>query len=110
MNQTISGRRRARKLALQSLYQWYMSGAPITDIEAQFYAANSMEKVDTDYYTRLLHGVPAQLTALETALQPFLDRSMTTISPIELTILRLCSFELFECPETPYRVVLDESV
>ncbi|PJD91485.1 MAG: transcription antitermination factor NusB [Legionella sp.] len=109
-NQSISGKRRARKLALQSLYQWLMSGAALSEIEAQFHAANNMDKVDVAYYKKLLHGVPTHLAALEAALTPFLDRPIESLNPIELCILRLCAFELFHCIEIPYRVILDESV
>lgn len=109
-NSSISGKRRARKLALQSLYQWLMADTNLSDIEAQFSAANNMEKVDVDYYRRLLYGVPKELVALETAIQPLLDRPVQSLNPIELTILRLCTFELLHCPEIPYRVILDESV
>ena len=109
-NQSISGKRRARKLALQSLYQWLMSGADLSEIEAQFCAANNMDKVDVVYYRKLLHGVPSHLSALEAALTPLLDRPIDSLNPIELSILRLCAFELFHCIEIPYRVILDESV
>lgn len=109
-NQSISGKRRARKLALQSLYQWHMAGTQLSDIEAQFSATNNMDKVDIDYYRRLLYGIPKDLSAVEAAMTPFLDRSITAINPVELTILRLCAFELLHCIEIPYRVILDESV
>lgn len=109
-NQSISGKRRARKLVLQSLYQWLMAGTALTDIEAQFSAANNMDKVDVDYYRRLLYGVPKELAVIEAAITPFLDRDINSLNPIELTIIRLCTFELFHCPEIPYRVILDESV
>ena len=108
--QTIKGKRRARKLALQALYQWLMSGSELYEIEAQFRVANNMEKVDTDYFCRLLHGVPMHLVALEEAISPFLDRPIQGLNPIELTALRMGAFELFHCPEIPYRVVLDESI
>ena len=53
----ISGKRRARKLAVQALYQWFMSDSPLHDIEAQFCAVNNMEKVDVEYFRCLLRGV-----------------------------------------------------
>ena len=109
-NHAIRGKRRARKLALQALYQWLMSGTDLAEIEAQFRAANNMEKVDVDYYCRILHGVPQHLKHIEDALQPLLDRPIDGLNPIEHTVLRLSAFELFYCPEIPYRVVLDESV
>lgn len=108
--QLIKGKRRARRLALQALYQWLMSGSDLHEIEAQFRVANNMEKVDVEYFSRLLHGIPKHLNALESALIPFLDRPIEGLNPIELTTLRIGAFELFHCLETPCKVVLDESV
>lgn len=108
--QSISGKRRARKLALQALYQWNMSGHELYEIETQFRVANKMDKVDTEYFCRIIHGVPAHLNALEESLIPFLDRPIQGLNPVELAVLRLSAFELFYCPEIPYRVVLDEAI
>ncbi|MBI2786080.1 MAG: N utilization substance protein B, partial [Legionella longbeachae] len=41
--QSISGKRKARKLALQALYQWLMSGSDLHEIEAQFRVINNMD-------------------------------------------------------------------
>lgn len=106
----INGKRRARRLALQALYQWMMSGEALFQIEAQFRARNNMEKVDVDYFKRLLYGIPEVVVALEAALTAFVDRPVQGLNPIELTVLRLGAFELFHCPEIPYKVVLDESI
>lgn len=106
----IKGKRRARKLVLQALYQWLLSGADLSEIDAQFRVVNDMQKVDGDYFSRLLYEVPAKLSQVETAFIPFLDRPIETLNPIELTVLRISGFELLYCPELPYKVVLDESV
>lgn len=106
----IKGKRRARKLAVQALYQWQLSGTELTEIDAQFCVANDMSKVDITYFRRLLHGIPAHLGNVENAFKPFLDRTLDELNPVELTVLRLGSFELLYCPETPYRVVLDEAI
>lgn len=108
--QSINGKRRARKLALQALYQWLISGHELCEIEAQFRVANNMVRVDSDYFCRILYGVPQHLAALEEHFTPFLDRPIDSLNPVELTVLRLGAFELYHCPEIPYRVVLDESV
>ena len=108
--QSNSGKRRARKLALQALYQWSMSGHELTEIETQFRVANNMEKVDTEYFCRLIYGVPKHLSELEENFTPFLDRPIQSLNPVELSALRMGSFELLFCPEIPYRVVLDESI
>lgn len=108
--QAIRGKRRARKLAIQALYQWAMSGHELSEIEAQFRAAKDMDKVDADYFCRLLYGVPTYLEVLETTMAPFLDRPIQSLNPVELAVLRLGAFELVYCPEIPYRVVLDEAI
>ncbi|MGL6029031.1 MAG: transcription antitermination factor NusB [Legionella sp.] len=108
--QSISGKRKARKLALQALYQWLMAGSDLFEIEAQFRLINNFEKVDGEYFCRLLHGIPVQLELLEASITPFIDRDIAGLNPIELTVLRIGAFELHHCPEIPYKVVLDESI
>lgn len=108
--QSIRGKRRARKLALQALYQWLMSGSELHEIEAQFRIANNMDKVDADYFCGLLYGIPKCVQQLEDRFIPFLDREITGLNPIELTVLRIGAFELIHCPEIPYKVVLDEAI
>jgi len=106
----IKGKRKARKFALQALYQWHMNHDDVAVIEAQFRVAVDMDKVDVEYFCRLLHGVPKELSHLEASFEPFLDRKLTDLTPIELTVLRLSAFELHHCLETPYKVVLDEAI
>jgi N utilization substance protein B len=107
----IRGKRRARKLAVQALYQWLMSHNALSDIEAQCRLLGSFDKVDADYFTSLLYGIPKHVQELEQSFAPFVvDRSIEEINPIELTILRVASFELKYRPDLPYKVILDEAV
>lgn len=106
----FKGKRRARKLALQALYQWLMSSTDLYEIELQFYVTNDMTKIDGEYFRHLLHGVARHLSSIEEHMRPLLDRPMQDLDPIELSVLRMSSFELLYCPEIPYRVVLEESV
>lgn len=107
---TPAARRKARRYTLQALYQWQMAGAALNDIEAQFLADNDMKKVDRAYFHALLHGVPAQVTGLDEALRPFLDRRVEELSQIEKAILRMGAFELKERIDVPYRVVINEAI
>ena len=95
---------------MQSIYQWQMANADLVDIEAQFRAIKNMERVDMDYYKQILYGVPQDLKLIDEELQPFLDRNMSSLNPVELAILRIGTFEILKCPEVPYRVVLDEAI
>lgn len=108
--ESIRGKQRARKLALQALYQWQMSGLELNEIDAQFRAINNMDRVDVDYFSNLLYGIPQECSTLEDLFAPFLDRQVNELNPIELTVLRLSTYELVHRLEIPYRIVLDEAV
>ena len=109
-HKSIRGKRRARKLAVQALYQWLMSVSPIYEIEAQFCAAKQVDKFDVDYFNYLLHGVTENIAAIEAEFQPYLDRNVDELNPIEHTVLRIGTFELLYCLDLPFRIILDEAV
>ena len=95
---------------MQALYQWQMAGASLTDIEAEFRAEYDFSHVDLEYFQALLHGVPADVDALEGLFVPMLDRKLDDLDPIELTLLRMGTFELKERIDVPYKVVINEAV
>jgi N utilization substance protein B len=103
-------RRKARHYGMQALYQWHMAGASLSDIEAEFRAEYDFEHVDLEYFQALLHGVPAEVDALEGLFEPLLDRKLDDLDPIELTLLRMGTFELKERIDVPYKVVINEAV
>lgn len=105
-----SERRRARGLALQALYQWSMTQADLNEIEIQFHTFNNMQKVDAAYFHQLLHEIPANLDTIDGLFIPYLDRALADLSPVELAILRIASYELAQLLEIPYRVIINEAV
>ena len=107
---TPAARRKARRFALQGLYQWQLSQASLHEVETQFRAANDMHKVDLEYFHELLHGVPARVEELDALLAPRLDRKVTELSQVEKAILRLGAFELLARVDVPWRVVINEGI
>lgn len=105
-----TARRRARELALQALYQWRLTGYPMSQIEPQLREQKDFARADAALFERLARGVPAESEALEALLAPHLDRAVEALSPVERCILLLGAFELTRCLETPYRVVINEAV
>ena len=103
-------RKRARRRALQALYQWQITAHEAGEILAQFRAAQDMDGVDEAHFERLLRGVIAGQQGLDDALEPFLDRPVAQLDLMERAILRIGAWELLNCPETPCRVVLDECI
>jgi len=103
-------RHRARRLALQALYQWLLSGNNLQDIEIESHRFNNMQKIDVSYFHELLYDIPKQLPQIDALFEPYLDRSIHELNPIELTVLRIASYELSFRPDIPYRVVLNEAL
>tara|TARA_R110001583_G_scaffold3286_1_gene21250 strand:+ start:2245 stop:2733 length:489 start_codon:yes stop_codon:yes gene_type:complete len=103
-------KREARSFALQALYQWHMAGSTLNEIEAEFRAENDMSGTDIKLFSGLLHGVPSQSAVLDRAFAPYLDRKLEDLDPIELTVLRMGSYELAAMIDVPYKVAINEAV
>lgn len=107
MSQT---RKQARKAAIQALYQWQMAEQDIGDIEKQFREERQNSKIDFDYFSELLHAIPAQVDELDALIEPHVARTMKEINPVELAILRMSVYELKHRMDIPYRVVINEAI
>lgn len=114
MNQTYpttyAAKRKARRFAVQGIYEWKMSGNPVHEIEARTRSDNAMHKVDIGYYHELLTQIVQLHKDLDETLIPALDRELLALDGVELAILRLGAYELKHHLEIPYRVVLDEAI
>ncbi len=103
-------RSRARRRALQAVYAWQLSGAPVRDVLAQFAHEQAREQADLAYFEDLVTGVDQHLKDIDTALLPFLDRTVEEVDPIERAGLRIAAYELRHRPDVPYRVVINEAI
>lgn len=103
-------RRRSRELALQSLYQWLVSGGDTRQLCRDALVEAAAPRPDEAYFTTLVEGVAQRRDGLDADLQPFLDRPAGSLSPIEHVLLLLGAFELTASSDVPYRVVINEAV
>jgi N utilization substance protein B len=103
-------RSNARKVVVQALYQWQMTGQSLSDIEQQFVDEDRLANVQKSYFRELFHSIPEKLDEIDEAMKTFVDRPVDLIDPVERAILRLGIYELLYRPEMPYRVVLNESI
>ncbi|OLU25212.1 transcription antitermination factor NusB [Pseudomonas sp. PA27(2017)] len=106
----LLARRQARTLAMQALYSWHIAGQALNEIEAQFRVDNDFSAVDGAYFHEILHGVPRQKSEIDGLFEPLLDRPLDEIDPVELSILRLSTYELRNRIDVPYRVVINEGI
>ena len=105
-----SDRSRARRYAVQALYEWQVSGNAPKAIEQQFLIEHQTRKFDRPYFNELLTGISDQVEELDALISPLSDRPFKEVDIVEKAILRLGCFELKNRIDIPYRVVINEAI
>ncbi len=103
-------RARARRYAMQALYQWDLSGTALHDIRNQFLESEDFSKTDKDYFIDLFNNVTKNIESIDNNITKFIDRPLPQLDPVERAILRIALYELVHRLEIPYRVVINEAV
>ncbi|MDX8414486.1 MAG: transcription antitermination factor NusB [Mariprofundales bacterium] len=109
----ISNRHQARQSAVEVLYAWQIGGGDKADIrllvEGRLQERDGQQ--DGAYFQTMIEGVVAHCADLDQYIdQAVPSRSLASIGMIELAILRLGCWELWQRLEIPYRVVLNEAL
>jgi N utilization substance protein B len=107
-----SGRARSlsRRLVLQALYQWQMTGQSFAELRNQYAADEGHAEVDPEYFEQLLQGIVEGSAALDGMIGEWLDRPVAQLDPVEHAVLLIGVEELRAHVDVPYRVVLNEGV
>lgn len=103
-------RTRARRLALQGLYEWQMSDNSPAEIVARLKNTKEAQGMDTEYFEELMLQIPAQITNLDNKLQAFMQRELSESDGVERAALRMGAYELVSRLDIPYRVAINEAV
>lgn len=104
------GRRGARRLALQALYQWLVAGGEEPALAAEFLAERAAAGIDAEYFRELLATCMRDAGALDALLAPALDRAPGEVDPVEHAILLIGAAELRDRRELAVSVVINEAV
>ena len=100
----------SRRLALQALYQWQLSGSTTDELLSQFVEDENWHKADKDYFVDLVSDSIAQKENLRKIFEPFLNLPHDQIDPVENAILLYASYEILHKKETQTKVILAEAV
>lgn len=104
-------RTKARECALQMLYQWDLTRAPMDEVASSFWRVRSGTEATKAMAERLARGAQAHATRLDgliadAATNWRLDR----IAAVDRNLLRVAAYELDMERDTPPSVVIDEAV
>ncbi len=105
-----SARHKARRFALQALYEWQVTHEIISVIVEQYAEEPLMRKADAEYFQELLVEIPARHVVLDEYFKPVLDRLHKDLNLVEMAILRIATYELAHRLEIPYKVIINEAI
>jgi N utilization substance protein B len=126
-------RSEARRYAVLALYQWQVGAGDPAEIVRHFlddpHWAEALSadlrgddagdgdaedvkpvRYDAQLFSELVRGVGEHADEIDDALRPLLDRSVTSLDPVERSILRIGTFELLHSPQLPVGVIINEAV
>ncbi|MBT8116432.1 MAG: transcription antitermination factor NusB [Gammaproteobacteria bacterium] len=110
MTFSAHARARARRYAMQALYQWDLSGTDLPLIRKQFLVNEDFSNADQPYFTELLSDLPKKADVVDASIAEFIDRPIEQLDPVERAILRIAMYELLERIDIPYRVIINEAI
>jgi len=103
-------RARARRYAMQALYQWDLSGTGLHEVRKQFLEGEDFSRADRDYFIDLINHVTEHVEEIDKNIAEYLDWPIGQLDPVERAILRIAAWELMRRLDVPYRVVINEAV
>jgi N utilization substance protein B len=106
----VTGRHGSRRLLVQALYQRQLAGHSAAELVEQFSSQKDFEKMDVEFFRRLLDEILADTAALDALIAGDADRPVAQLDPVEHGILWLGLTELRAHPEIPLKVVITEAV
>lgn len=106
----LAVRTQARRAVLQALYQHLINPTVQLTLEMQFLNDPQVNLGSKEFFLSLLRGVLQEVDTLDSTISSVIDRPIIQLNPIELSALRIGTFELIHEVATPYRVVINESI
>jgi len=115
---SLRRRSAARLAAVQTLFQAWASGKPVTDVVPSFgthFLPTLLEefevtRLDQDHYTQLVFTVASDADMIDTVIRPLLKQgwSLERLDEVERSVLRAAFIELRDMLHIPAKVVITE--
>ncbi|RTZ59489.1 MAG: transcription antitermination factor NusB [Gammaproteobacteria bacterium] len=103
-------RHKARKVAVQALYQWDMTGQGANEILSSIPSPEKLGEAEQEYIDAIVSEIPRRVDEIDSQFKPHIVRAVGSLDPVEKAILRIATWELMFRPEIPWRVVIDEAI
>ncbi len=104
-------RRRARRVTLETLYEYDIVNHDPAEVLEQRLEANPMERAGVEFAEQLIHGVVAYQEQMDTLIARFAPEwPLDQMAVIDRNVLRIAIYEFLVTDETPVKVAINEAV
>ncbi|MBN2468320.1 MAG: transcription antitermination factor NusB [Deltaproteobacteria bacterium] len=105
------GRRKARELALQILYEVDLSKQSLPDVLSSFADHFHSRRALDEFTTRIVRGVTAHRDEIDRCLKECSENwTLGRMSAVDRNILRMAVFEILWCADIPRPVSINEAI
>ena len=107
----MRGRRKAREIALQVLYSLNFVNIDVDKALDLFWGNFAAPKTAKDFAAALVHGTWEHKEELDKLIESCSDNwSLGRMSKVDISILRMASFEFLYCEDIPPKVTINEAI
>ena len=106
----IEQRSRARRLLLQTLYQWQITGDPPHLVRMNRMEDPKAREIDEDYFAAAYTFITTHREELGNRLATVNNRKVSLLDPVERAILWIGAYEIDERPDIHPTVTINEAV
>ena len=104
-------RRRARRVTLETLYEYDIVSHDPAEVLEQRLEASPMERAGVEFAQQLIHGVIAYQEQMDTLIARFAPEwPLDQMAVIDRNVLRIAMYEFLVTDETPVKVAINEAV
>lgn len=106
----IRKRSRARRLAMQALYQWHVNPASASELKRQYVEKREYADADPEYFDELLTLALKDVDDNIECITSHADRDVRNMDPLEISIIMVALTEMRHRIDVPYKVVINEAI
>jgi len=111
MGSLAGNRRQAREAALAYLYQRELYPESLTRSIESFERHFSVAEAFKPYFEKLCKGAVEHSSEIDQEIVAVAEHwKLSRMAKVDLSILRLASFELIYCLETSHQIIIDEAI
>ncbi len=107
--QAMTERARARRYAMQAVYQHLLTGEQFAEIASQVKQREKDRDYDQFFFSDIIEGIAEYRDNFHAQISPFLNRPLAQLDYVEHAILLVACYEL-NSGGTPPKVAINEAI